>query len=132
MQFDNIYNAKYSNLKKELKLFNNGKGIKELSKHEEKINARKARKMLAKHNKGKYSSFTESTFQKLSQKVNSSLFNKKLLNKSKAKNQQVYPESSRIRHKYTKSEPHLLMGLKFQKALNAGSLAYSGKLAGKN
>lgn len=70
--------------------------------------------MLAKHNKSKYSSFTESTFQKLSQKVNSTLFDRKLLNKSK---NQGYPESSRIRHKYTKSEPQLLMGLKFSKAL---------------
>ena len=85
---------------------------KGFSKHEQNLHARKTRKMLTKHSKSKYSSFTESAFQKLSQKVNSNLFDKKLLNKSK-----VYPENSRVRHKYTKSEPHLLMGLRFQKQL---------------
>lgn len=122
MQFDSIYNTKFSNLKKELKIFSNTQKIGEVNTYEQNLNLKKARNMLTKTNKSKYSSFTESTFQKLTQKVNSTLFDRKLLNKSKI---QGMPESSRIRHKYTKSEPQLLLGLKFQKAVKNDPVADS-------
>jgi hypothetical protein len=47
-QFDNIYNTKFSNLKKELSLFGNSVKTSSLSKHEHNLHERKARKMLGK------------------------------------------------------------------------------------
>ena len=107
-QFDNIYNTKFSNLKKELQMFGSTVKSGPESKHEQNLNERKARKMLGKSSKSKFSSLTEQALQGGSLKLTQSIVDAQLLNRSKLQasiNNQQQLDSARARHKYTKSEP---------------------------
>jgi len=122
IQFENIYKNRFSNLKNEMKIFKTQRKSKPITftAHFSGTLAQNKRqkKYLAKQNKHRVGSMTNMKLMKMAKKAQASLFESKILNKlggSTKRGLRKETGSKRGRHKYTRSEPEKLLGLRFLK-----------------
>ena len=124
IQFENIYKNRFSSLKNELKIFKSQRKSKPITftahfSGTSNMHSKRQKKYLAKQNKLRVGSMTNMKLMKMAKKAQASLIESKILNKIGSK--KIQGKNGKVgkrgKHKYTRSEPGRLLGLKFLKKI---------------